>query len=984
MKKYLILASAALVALASCTLEITPSIQEDLSNENTVLLTFASERPQHEDPAAIVTKTEWSTNKIVWSEHDRIRVGYKKDDSWMSQSAPGTAKFYASNDVTINGSNASVGTFKVPISGSAFTDPAVSGDYQFFAIYPSSAVGTDVTNPSAKNITLPANQTPGSNTFDKAADIMVGQSGVMSISGLPTDPIELSWTRLVAHADLTFSNLAFVGAETVNKITLTFNSEAKVAGSFAVNIPAATAGAGATNVLVLSGSGITSGADSAEAWACVLPVTFTSLDVELKTDKAIYTRSITGTSKTFKKNARNALTINMSTATRTVNVQKVADGNYVIAAKASDTYYAISSNQNASSQRRDRSEITTVGFDPANYTTVSPYMAANTLVWTVTNVAGGVKINVAVDTDSYMSSGSNTLPLNSTGSTFEVTDGTADGTYNLYSTSYIYMNGSNGFGCYSTAQTTKDLYFIPATGTPTITFPVTSKTVSAATTAVVFTYSAVFLSDGPDVAVTSDTGSAVAETDIADGTLTVTLNENTTASDKSVSLRVSATGAANVDLTITQAGVVGDASNGDVLWAEAFGGFAAEDVPTESNAYSTVYGSASVTYSCEDGTTETKIYTQNTAGGTSPELLISKGSGYFTVTGIPTGNATGMTLTFKSNKGCTVSSGTSGVTIGPDLGSYTYSVTLDSAKPTISLTFTNSDASNNTRVDDFRLVAGAPIPGVDVVTSAATATESATGTTATLNGTITLVNGADWGDVSECGFKYKKDGEADWTTTTVSVPVSGTSANISKNVTGLTKDGDYSYYAYAIYSGDVETGDETDFTPTQSVGKTNQVLFHETFGNNTGSARAWNNSYSVKSGVTAVYSGITGYTVSNAKQSKNTMGSTQSGLTQTTSGTDAYIIIGPLAVSSAENMVLTYQWKAASIKETYTTKLYYATSSGGTYTEVSGTGAGATSFVEREYSLPAAAQVSTLYLKIVWNTSNTSAIIDEVNLQGDY
>ena len=41
------------------------------------------------------------------------------------------------------------------------------------------------------------------------------------------------------------------------------------------------------------------------------------------------------------------------------------------------------------------------------------------------------------------------------------------------------------------------------------------------------------------------------------------------------------------------------------------------------------------------------------------------------------------------------------------------------------------------------------------------------------------------------------------------------------------------------------------------------ILFHETFGNNTGSARDWNNSYSVKSGVSAVYSGITGYTVSN-------------------------------------------------------------------------------------------------------------------------
>ncbi len=160
------------------------------------------------------------------------------------------------------------------------------------------------------------------------------------------------------------------------------------------------------------------------------------------------------------------------------------------------------------------------------------------------------------------------------------------------------------------------------------------------------------------------------------------------------------------------------------------------------------------------------------------------------------------------------------------------------------------------------------------------------------------------------------------------------------------------------------------------------VLFHETFGNNSNSARAWSDDYSVKSGVSAVYSGITGYTVSNAKQGKNTTGSTASGLNQSTSGTDAYIIIGPLAVDNYESLGVTYQWKAGSTKGTYTTSLYYATSSTGSYTEVSGTGTGATGFVERSYNLPEAAQVSTLYLKIVWNTSNTQGIIDEVELTG--
>jgi len=160
------------------------------------------------------------------------------------------------------------------------------------------------------------------------------------------------------------------------------------------------------------------------------------------------------------------------------------------------------------------------------------------------------------------------------------------------------------------------------------------------------------------------------------------------------------------------------------------------------------------------------------------------------------------------------------------------------------------------------------------------------------------------------------------------------------------------------------------------------MLFHESFGDNSSSARAWDDSYSVKTGVEDVYSGITGYTVANAKQSKNTMGSTKSGLVQSSPGTDASIIIGPLNVASYSSLNLTYQWKAASIKGTYSTSAYYATSATGTYTEVTGTGNGATTFVERAYSLPQEAQVATLYIKIVFNTSNTQAIIDEVELTG--
>ena len=389
------------------------------------------------------------------------------------------------------------------------------------------------------------------------------------------------------------------------------------------------------------------------------------------------------------------------------------------------------------------------------------------------------------------------------------------------------MNGSSGFGFYASNVGTKDFYFIPATGTPTLTFPVTSKIVDAETTSVEFTYTSAFLAGTPGVSVTSDAGSAVADTDIADGTLTVTLNENTTASDKSITLTVSAAGVSNVVLSITQAGAVGDASNGDTLWAEAFSGFSDSDVPTASNGSTTVYGSKSVTYACVNGASATKVYgNDNLAGGVKPELLVSKTDGSFTVSGIPTGNATGMTLSFKANNGnIVVSSSTPSATIGSNIGSTNapvYGISVPGGTKTLTLTFSNA-GSGNTRIDDLLVVAGTPVPGITVTTAAASATATAGGTTATLNGTLALVNGAVNSSVTSAGFYYKASASlGDYTKVTcASAPTSTTS--FSYDLTSLTTDTEYTYYAWAIYdSGSEVTGTATEqtFTPTVSGGTT--------------------------------------------------------------------------------------------------------------------------------------------------------------------
>ena len=160
------------------------------------------------------------------------------------------------------------------------------------------------------------------------------------------------------------------------------------------------------------------------------------------------------------------------------------------------------------------------------------------------------------------------------------------------------------------------------------------------------------------------------------------------------------------------------------------------------------------------------------------------------------------------------------------------------------------------------------------------------------------------------------------------------------------------------------------------------TLFTEGFGENTDSAREWKDTYKQQGGNSSVYSGST-YTITNAKQSKNTVGKTNSGLAQSTKNTDAIFEIKGLNVAAYSDLSVSYYWKAGSTKETYSTSLYYSKDEGKTYTEVTKTqGTGATTFVEVTYTLPADAVLSNLCLKVVFNTSNTQAVIDEFVLKG--
>lgn len=157
------------------------------------------------------------------------------------------------------------------------------------------------------------------------------------------------------------------------------------------------------------------------------------------------------------------------------------------------------------------------------------------------------------------------------------------------------------------------------------------------------------------------------------------------------------------------------------------------------------------------------------------------------------------------------------------------------------------------------------------------------------------------------------------------------------------------------------------------------LLFSEGFGSNSSSARNWNDNYKEQGGIQSVYSGAS-YTITGAKQSKNTVGQTKSGLSQSSNGTEASFIVGPLSVSQYEKLSVSYYWKAGSIRWTYSTNLYYSVD-GTDYIQASTDAKGATTFVEVNSDL-SSLNYDTLYLKITFNTSNTQAIIDEVKLYG--
>ena len=305
------LVAAAATAFFSCQKQevIAPETSQE------VMLTFSSEKPEFNDE----TKTEWTGETIQWSAGDKISVAYTVAGNWQSNSgdAEGNAKIYQSNPIN---EAASVANFSVP---TYFTGETV-GTHIFYAVYP--VLGDNkLPNAPVANISISPNQNPKAESFDSSADVMVGVSGEYATRPASNETISLQWNRLVAHAVLTLKDInGFTEGEVIESITLTAQDGANLVGMQNVNLITREFEKNeqntSSNVLKISANNLTVNNGTVTFWACVLPETLTALTVEVNTDKATYTREITGISKIFKQNARNTLSIKMNEAVREENV----------------------------------------------------------------------------------------------------------------------------------------------------------------------------------------------------------------------------------------------------------------------------------------------------------------------------------------------------------------------------------------------------------------------------------------------------------------------------------------------------------------------------------------------------------------------------------------------------------------------------------------------------------------------------------------
>lgn len=526
------------IAGAFTLMPIVACQKEEFAFTSTDGLSFTSTKPILEDE----TKTAWNGKSIQWSKGDAIRVAYTCNGVWQNASGTATsneasgsktAKMYQSTSLS---EDAETAQFSVPgdFKGTA------EGSYVFYGAYPASACtdGSDFKYAPSLTVTIPETQTPAADSFDSAADFMLGTSA-NPYTGIPTEAVSMSWDRMVAHAQLTFKTLnGFTAGETISKVELTADSEADMVGKHYIYLdtknvtkPSSTV----ANALTINGTNISvDETGTFVAWASFLPCTVKSLTVVVTTDKATYTRKITSCELVFKKNARNVLGIKMDEAVRAVlTPQPDYSGEWLIVGQNESNYYAAKkwvsgNNLKGLSIEYDGSTVTRVeGIDACKMVITKVETGTYAGMYTIEDASS------TEETKSYLyaaSSSSNYLKVHSTldANSYWTITANEDGSYRIIAEkssnrNLMRFNYSSAtsilFSCYEdkSGTTGTNVLLIPYSAIAEDTrTPLTTPSVSAANSttpnSIDVTWDAVKNAGSYVVTATPATGNAVSET----------------------------------------------------------------------------------------------------------------------------------------------------------------------------------------------------------------------------------------------------------------------------------------------------------------------------------------------------------------------------------------------------------------------------------------------------------------------------------------
>lgn len=193
-------------------------------------------------------------------------------------------------------------------------------------------------------------------------------------------------------------------------------------------------------------------------------------------------------------------------------------------------------------------------------------------------------------------------------------------------------------------------------------------------------------------------------------TVTAVENTETTAKTATLTLYIAASkgGEHLVEaiVTLTQAGVSSGEGPaiGTVLWAETWTGGTAGETPSKyGQEGTTVYNNAPITYN--QTSTNTKLYAEELAEGTAPELLLSRNNQTWTISGIPFEGVTSAVLTMKANNENRTEityylDGTGDGVTAPKGVTATINNTSNAKTVTIEI---KNTSSSNVRLDDIEL-----------------------------------------------------------------------------------------------------------------------------------------------------------------------------------------------------------------------------------------------------------------------------------------